>query len=462
MKNILLALGMVVGLSGCQSLGGGKSSSTGFKPMSYTEEKLANGLGIIWIADNKLPSFSARIMIGAGSAMEGSAQPGTASIVASLLDKGTSKKSATQIANELEQLGLSFGASSDEDYTTVGVEGLSLYTKEATEQLFSLLTDSKFSEGEVSRQKSLTKSQLSKVLDRPSNVASLAVDKALYGFDGHPYGRTPTLSGISKIKRADLLQFYKKWYQPQYSYMAIVGRYTPEDQDRIRTLFGSWKGSKETLPAIPVPKAPKPGVLFVQKSGLKQAEIRIVHLGIPRNNPDYLKLRVANTILGESFIGRLFSEIRVKRGLTYSIYSYFDSRETDGPFVIGTFTRLDKVTEMIQETLNVYRNFTSGVTDQEVKDAVSYLRGSFPQVIETGSDLARQILILKRYGVDPNYLATFMTEISKITPTEVNAVIKSHFKPADAVIVVYGPPGAELGLEKFGPVQRIKDTDLIK
>src|SRR5690606_2738613 len=107
--------------------------------------------------------------------------------------------------------------------------------------------------------------------------------------------------------------------------------------------------------------------------------------------------------------------------------SYFDAREASGPFAISTFTRLDKIPEMIEETMAVYKGFTEGVSSSDVKDAVAYLKGSFPQVIETADDLARQLLILHRYDVDRDYLANFMTEISKVTAGDVNGLLKNHF-----------------------------------
>ena len=186
------------------------------------------------------------------------------------------------------------------------------------------------------------------------------------------------------------------------------------------------------------------------------------HLGISRKDPDYLKLRVANTILGAGFIGRLFTEIRAKRGLTYSIYSYFDSREVPGPFVISTFTRPDKISEMIRETLKVYSDFSKGVSESEVKDAVAYLKGSFPQIIETSDDLARQLLILYRYGIDPDYLKDYMNNVSKIDHKELNAIMSKHFHPDKVTVVVTGPPGGEVGLEMFGKLEKISAKSLYK
>lgn len=447
---------VIVGAFGCQSL----RKSDGFKPMSHKEETLENGMKVLWIQDSKLPYYGMKLLLPAGGVNDPKGYEGVANMVASLLDKGTEKRSATEIASELERLGLSFGAAADEDSTFIGIEGLSIHSIKATEEIFNLLTKSEFSQAELKREAELTQAQLKKMFDNPKSVASVAFEKSLFG--EHPYGHlvSGNLKSLEKISRKAVLDFYRNHYHPQGAILAVFGKFGEKEQTKVRELFSSWKGKGLELESVHQPTPSKPQVVFVEKSGLKQAEIRMGHLGIPRNHPDYLKLRVANTILGESFIGRLFSEIREKRGLTYSIYSYFDAREKAGPFVISTFTRLDKIPEMIEETKKVYSDFTEGVSETDVKDAVSYLKGSFPQILETGEDLARQLLILYRYGVDPNYLSNFMTNISEMDAKEVNGILKTHFHPNRLTIVVYGPPGSDVGLEKFGTVKKIKPNTL--
>ncbi len=456
-KSILVFGFLIFSILGCQSL---TKRTEEFKLIAHKEEVLPNGMRILWIEDGKIPYFSMRMVIPVGSSRDPKGKEGLANMVASLLDKGTSKRNAVQIANDLERLGLTFAASSDADSTFIGISGLSIHANIASDEFFKLLTDSKFFESEIKRDAELTSAQIRKMFDNPKSVASIATEKVLFG--NHPYASMVSgdLDSLKAIRRTHVLEFYKNHYQPNGAVLAVVGKFGDAEQSNIRKLFSSWNVKGVDLKPIAQPQAAKPQIVFVEKPGLKQAEIRMAHLGIPRNHPDYLKLRVANTILGESFIGRLFSEIREKRGLTYSIYSYFDTREVSGPFVISTFTRLDKIPEMIEETQKVYSGFAQGVSEADIKDAVSYLKGSFPQVIETGEDLARQLLILYRYGVDPSYLADFMKNISQIDATEVNEVLKAHFKPENLTIVVHGPPGSQVGLEKFGAVKKLKLNDL--
>lgn len=451
LKSIFIPVILGFSLVACQTT----KKSDSFEPMAHQEEVLPNGLKLIWIPDEKIPHYAIRLIIPAGSAHDPKGQEGVANMVSSLLDKGTAKRNATRIAADLERLGLSFSASTDNDSTMVGISGLSIHALKATEELYDLLANSQFHESEVRRDSELTQAQLKKIFDNPKSVASVAFEKALYG--SHPYGSltSGSLKSLKGLNRKMILDFYKKHYRPQGMSMAVVGKFGEVERAKVKELFSQLKGEPVSGSPIVQPQASKPRIIFVEKSGLKQAEIRMGHLGIPRKQDDYLKLRVANTILGESFIGKLFSEIREKRGLTYSIYSYFDPREVSGPFVISTFTRLDKIPEMIDETLKVYSDFAQGVSEEDVKDAISYLRGSFPQVIETSEDLAKQLLILNRYGVDSGYLSDFMTNISKLHAKDINGVLKTHFRPQDMIVVVYGPPGSNVGLEKFGTVEKM-------
>ncbi len=450
--SFLLAL-----LSGCQSF-----QKQSFSPMAHQVEDLDNGLKILWIEDGKIPYFSMNLMIPVGSAWDRDGKEGEASLVASLLDKGTKERSATQIAEDLEFLGLSFGASVDEDFTTVGISGLSVHSEKAINEMFDLLMHAEFKDSEVKRQVALTEAQVQRGFDKPSVVASVALEKEIY--KNHPYSKlsSGSLSSLKGMKRSDLMDFYGRAYHPDHAVLAVVGKFGDAEKSQIRKLYSTWARSKTAIGKLPEPTEPGRRVIYIEKPGLKQAEVRFGHLGISRKDPDYLKLRVANTILGAGFIGRLFTEIRAKRGLTYSIYSYFDSREVPGPFVISTFTRPDKISEMIRETLKVYSDFSKGVSESEVKDAVAYLKGSFPQIIETSDDLARQLLILYRYGIDPDYLKDYMNNVSKIDHKELNAIMSKHFHPDKVTVVVTGPPGGEVGLEMFGKLEKISAKSLYK
>jgi zinc protease len=181
------------------------------------------------------------------------------------------------------------------------------------------------------------------------------------------------------------------------------------------------------------------------------------HLGVKRNISDHIALKVANTIFGESsFSSRLWDEIRQKRGLTYGVGSYFDQRLEPGAFEIYTFTRNDKVHEMVERLLATLHEFRDkGVTQAEVENAKSMLKSRFPHLVETGADLAHQLLFLDLNGVPFDYLKTFQQEIDKITTAQVNEAIVKHYHPENLKVMVFGPENHDgmKSLKDFGPVK---------
>jgi zinc protease len=151
----------------------------------------------------------------------------------------------------------------------------------------------------------------------------------------------------------------------------------------------------------------------------------------------------------------LFDDIRVKRGLTYGIYSWFDPRLKSGPMGINTYTRVEKVGETVKETLNTYRLFVkSGVTDDEVSTVKALMRGQFPRTFETPEALARQLLILNRYGISPDYLTNYYANLEKISKASVNDAIQKYFDSDNLRILVYAPrKAAEDSLKTMGKLE---------
>ena len=198
---------------------------------------------------------------------------------------------------------------------------------------------------------------------------------------------------------------------------------------------------------------------FFTKPNLKQTQIRLGQRGIPRNNEDFLKLRLANEILGGGFSSRLNQKIRDDLGLTYSIGSSIDARSDRGIFIVSTFTKNETAGKTLTETLAVFQEFVeNGVNETELRAAKNLLIGQFPKVIETPDRLASTYMFLDFYGVPRSYLSDFIKNLEKISLTEVNEVIKKYYHPRNFRIVVYGDENIVMPqLSDFKPeVERIK------
>jgi zinc protease len=459
-KKLLIA---IVGLLAACSHGP-KNYTVEQKPVAYSlrayeTQTLENGLKIIWVRDPKLPIVSMALSVRSGGAIDPKGKEGLADLTAQLLDKGTPGKSAMAIAEQLEQRADSFGASADADATFVGIRGLSFHDEDSLKDFYELVVEPSFPAPEVDRQRQLTLARLNRLVDRPGDFADKIYQKFIFG--DHPYFHDGygTPSGVARISRDDVVKFHAANYTPERSTLAVVGQFDDAFKKAVVKTFSNWKMSKVKLEPLPAPAMIQGmKILEVEKPGLQQTEIRMGYVGVKRNIADHLALKLANSLLGDPafFNAKLFSEIRIKRGLTYSIRSMFDQRAEPGPFVISTFTRNDKVYEMVDEVVKVLKNFREkGVTQAEVDAAKSGLSGRFPRMVETGDDLAHQLLLLDLYGVSADYLKNFQHDIERVTAKDVNDAIQAHIQPDNLKIVVFGPDlnkGME-ELKKFAPTQ---------
>lgn len=461
MKRILLLVLSFAIATGCSSAsksgeGAASGKSAEFQIRKFETQTLKNGLVVMWIPDQSLPYVSMQMMIKAGSGQDVPGKEGMAGFTAALLEKGAGKRSAEQIADDLEQIGAEFGVDVQPDYTIAGISSLAFDKDNTLNQFREILLQPTFPQGELDRQRKLVLAGLQKLADRPDDFAEYLFPRFLFGM--HPYGHESSGSpkSVRNISRVDLTRFYSTNFTPSNAVLAVVGQYDPAWRSEVVKAFEAWK----TQPLAPsdVPDFPKwsgTELMLVDRADLNQAQIQIGFKGITRNIPDYLELRAALKILGESFGSRLFEAVRVKRGLTYHIHAWFDPRLKPGPMGIYTFTRVDKIGETVDETLKTYRQFVKdGVTSAEVDMVKALMKGQFPRTFETPEALAKQLLVLNRYGVPTSYLTNYLANLDAMNKDTVNATIRRYFDPENLRILVYAPRSkAEESLKKLGKLE---------
>lgn len=459
MIRLLLTVLTIVSL-GCSSSskksGSGAGGQAAFEIRKFETQVLENGLTVLWIPDNSLPYVSLQMLVKAGSSQDPSGKEGLAGFTGSMLQKGTARRTANKIADDLEQIGSGFSVDVQPDYSIASTSALSFNRDDILRQFAEILLTPTFPQGEMERHRKLMLGSLQKLADRPDDFSEYLLPKFMYG--NHPYGHVSsgTPGSIRSLNKRDLQKFYSTNYNPGNSVLAVVGQYDEAWKKSVTEAMSKWKSNPSPVREVPAfPQWSGTELLLVDRSDLNQAQIQIGFRGVPRNIPEFLELRAALKVLGESFGSRLFEEIREKRGLTYGINAWFDPRLQSGPMGIYTFTRLDKIGETVEETLKVYRNFvTNGVTDAEVTEVKALMRGQFPRSFETPEALARQLLLLNRYGVGVEYLTNYFTNLENIDRASINAAIKKYFDPTNLKILVYAPKAkAEATLQKLGKVE---------
>ena len=443
---ILLSVAMILSSTAC-STSPGKSSFLGIKkptqdfiPRPVERQTLANGLQIVFVQEKTLPRISFQMMVKTGVLHEPSDLAGINTLTAEMLEQGTTKKTATQLADEFGFLGTEFQSIADKDYTFLSTHGLSTHKDHLLELFAEVVTSPQFSQKEYARVQNQLLSMIQKAQDQPHQYVSMLYDQVV--FEGHPYqnsklGKKET---VQKIRRQDVIRHYFKYYRPNNSVLAVTGNFDSDFMQKVSLAFSGWQSAEvPTLPELKVKTIDKPQMSFFSKKGLAQTQIIMGHPFIPYRDPDYLKVRLANVVLGSAFASRLNLRVRDELGLTYSVHSSLDPAMEHSSFEISTFTRNEKVQQTLEESIKVFEVLVKdGITESELQSAKNLLVGQFPSVIETVDSYARNILMLEYLGVGSAYLSEFNTRVSSISLEQVNEAVKKHLHPEQIHMVVYG------------------------
>jgi len=434
----------------------------------FHQKTLANGLRLVVVEHHEQPTVSLRLVIGAGRIHETAEKAGIANATAALLTQGTESRSAQEIAQEIDFVGgsLSAGSGSDQTYASAFV------TSDKIDLGLELLSDvvlhANFPDEEIERWRTQTLSGLQVQMSDPSNVASQAFSRLVYG--EHPYGLPSqgTPASVRGLTRDDLAAFHRAHYLPQRSILAIVGDVTPEVAfAKAEKAFGGWEqGEAAALPAAPSAEREGRQIVVLDKPDAVQTELRVGHLAISRTDPAYVTAQVYNSILGGSSSARIYKEIRRERGLSYGAYSSFTERDQGGHFTASTFTKTESTVEALGLIFEVIEGLEKEtVPEDELAARRTYISGAFPLSIETPDGIATQVLDALTNGFDRPYLETYTQKIDAVTAKEVKAFAEKHVHPENTLVVLVGNAegfAEELGA-KYGEFEHIpfSEVDLL-
>ena len=337
----------------------------------HTATKLDNGLTVFVIEDHRQPLVSATLMIpGAGSSSNTPQQSGLASMTASLLRQGTTSRSAQQIAQAIDSVGGSLSASAGADTTEASVTVITSALETGFELLADIVQHPAFAPEEIERWRRQTLSSLQVAYSDPEYVRNVVGQRVAYG--EHPYA-FPTdgfPNTVPSLTRDDVVGFYKERFTPSGAYIAVAGDIKPDAAVAIvRKHFGSWSGAPVKPVQAAAPKSQR-RIIVVDKPDAVQTQFGAFATGVPRNDPDYIPLAVANQVLGGGFNSRLNPRLRAKEGLTYGAGSSLDSDRLAGLWYATSFTRTEETANAIKLTLDVIAEFL-----ERPAEAVDWYRG---------------------------------------------------------------------------------------
>lgn len=408
---------------------------------AYEKKVLANGLTVYAIQHREQPVVAIRLVITAGAANDPAALPGVASFTAGLLNQGTKTRSATQIAEAIDQVGGSLEASADMETTTVSATVLKDNAGLAFELMTDIVLNPAFAPEEISRLQEQSLSGLSASMEDPDFLADAVLERVIYG--SHPYGHieSGTMDSIPAITRAELIKFHETFYVPNISALAVVGDVAPSEAFAMaERWFGGWK--RKNVPAMPDTELPKPAarrIVIVDKPDSVQTEIRVGHPSVRRKDADYFTVLVASYVLGGGASGRLNQILRVERGLTYGAYASIRPRRGPGSIYAGTETRTEKTEEAVRLILEQIETLRSKeVPQEELRNSKGYIIGSFPLTIEVPADLASRLTTVFVYDLGDDYLRTYRDRLAAVSAADVLRTAKEKFSAEHAAIVLVG------------------------
>jgi zinc protease len=440
---------------------------SGEKPLSLPSVAsftIPSGLTVYVVENHEIPMVAAQLAIRAGS-MD---HEHVADFTAAMLGEGTKTRSKAKIDEAIEFVGGSLGSGAGVHVTYVSSRVLKQDLKLALTLIADEVVNPVFPEEALTKLKDQAKTALSFAKSQPANLAAVLFDMVAYP-DGHPYGRPfATDAQVDAITVADLRKFHETFYRANNGFLILAGDITQKEAEPIvKRAFAAWKPvAAEALPPNPLNQykqydLPKELTIhLVDRPGSAQSEIIVGNLSIARNHPDWAKLQVANTILGDDASGRLFLDIREEKGLTYGIYSAVSDGQAPGTFAISTRTRTNSTGEMLAAIFgHIKRIRNEEPAAPEVEGVVRKMIGSFPLEIETSDQIAERLREALIYDLPTDYWRVYRDQVAAVAPKDVKDVARKYVHPIPHVVVVGRADKVEKQIKQVFPKAKIVKYD---
>lgn len=404
------------------------------------------GARVYFVPAPELPMVDVRVVFDAGSARD-DGQPGLARMTNALLDQGAGDLNADAIAERLESVGARLQTGSQRDMAWVALRSLSSeqHLQPAMEVYRKVIAAPAFDEQDFDRERRRALVGLQQAQQQPGEVASRAFYAGLFG--EHPYA-TPsegTPESVQALQREQLKAFHRRYYVARNAVIAIVG-----DLDRARAEQLAVAVSGDLPAGEPAPELPAVETLVAAQTRRidhpsSQSHILMGQPGMRRGDEDYFALYVGNYVLGGGgLVSRISEEVREKRGLSYSAYSYFMPMARPGPFILGLQTRNEQADEALRVLRDTLTTFVEqGPTEDEMEAARKHITGGFPLRIDSNSEILEYIAMIGFYGLPLDYLQRFNDRVAAVTRDDVHDAFRRRVQPERMVTVIVGEQPSE-------------------
>lgn len=399
---------------------------------------LPNGMEITLVPYGMIPKVTISVVVRAGNINEKENQVWLMDLLGDLMKEGTKNRSAEQVAQEAAAMGGDVNVAVGPDVTTVSGSVLSEFGPNLIRLLGDVIRNPLLPESELERLKKDRVRSLSVQKSQPGSLAQEEFLKTLY--PNHPYGRVfPTQEMIEKYSISDVRALYNNNFGAQRTTVFVAGRFdTKTIETAIKEAFEGWEKGPAVYVNVPKPVTKKSFGL-VERTGAPQSTIYVGLPVINRNDKDYVKLVVTNSLLGGSFASRITSNIREKKGYTYSPYSQVSSRYRDAYWVEVADVGTDVTGAALKEILGEVKKLASEPPPaDELKGIQNYLAGTFVLQNSTPQGIIGQLSNLKLHGLPDSYLVNYVKNVYAVTPQDVQQITSKYIRADDMTLVVVG------------------------
>jgi len=400
-----------------------------------------NGVRVYFFPAPELPMMDLRVVFDAGSARDDSKQ-GLALLTNGMLAEGAGGLDTTAIAERFDSVGASFGNSSHRDMSVVSLRSLTdeKLLSVALNTFKTVLNQPDFPKDAFERERSRLLVGLEAEKQSPKSISSLAFFKALYGDHVYANKSNGTVETINAITIADMQAFYQKYFVAKNAVVALVGDLSRQQAEVLVKKVTGDLPSGSAAPAIAPVKALSQSVEKRIQFPSKQSHLLVGQPGMKRGDPDYFPLYVGNHVLGGSgLVSILAEEIREKRGLAYSAYSYFSPMRENGPFTMGLQTKnasVDEALTVLKATLAKFIN--EGPSVKEFEATKKNLVGGFALRISSNSKIVENLASIGFYGLPLDYLDKYISKVEAVTLGQVKDAFRRRLNVNKMVTVVVG------------------------
>ena len=422
-------------------------SSTVQAGVKIQQWQTASGSEVYFVENHDLPIVDISVNFAAGSARDSAEKSGVAGVARYLMTLGAAGMTDEKIANKMADVGAILGGDFDADRAGFKLRTLSSEREkaQALEVFTKILQQPDFPQDVLEREKARIISGLQESATQPESISSKEFMKALYG--NHPYSldESGEVDTVAKITRDDLQNFYKQYYGAKGAVVAIIGDLTREQAGVIAENISAGLPKSAAVNPIPAVTLPTQPIEKRIAHPASQSHILLGYPGIKRGDPDLFPLYVGNYVLGGGgFVSRLTEEVREKRGLVYSVYSYFMPMTEPGPFQIGLQTKKDQAEDALKLVKETLDNFIkNGITEAELKAAKANIIGGFPMRIDSNSKILDYLAVIGFYKLPLNYLDEYNSNVEKVTVAQIKDAFSRRLKPENFVTIIVGDPGAK-------------------